>query len=1541
MAGIVELENLRSLQRDLLDFSELRLTNIDRLLSNLDAHIQAFRDLLDKPARSEASRRTLNAGMYFDAQCAHPLKYSGLRRPYTLGTIEFNDVNYQLNAEYQNEALQLSDGLDLDEVECARLLLGSGEEATELDRSRLVTAVIRFHDKRLCTLECLRLLLQQHLDVNVEEALRSVLHELILRILDFKAGAIEKETRYLQKCTLAMQNIEQWLIRLAEQAQRAATIGGASEELIEYQRHSLNQQHESLSAIYVQFVKSNYSLVEDFYKLLDHVPRIDRWNGPAMHYVPMVLCLISEFGSPEGRATLAEARALHRKLVEEKDSKPWLLPQFQAAAICWWIAEYTGWYYDRPLTSPLQGVDLAAEGLARDQAFDKALRDGALQFTLSLSTQVKSRDWQDPAQKRLTQLLNDMPMVPSEAFIAQGYLQDLTMEQLGFFVESFITNMPDTLRRFKTQEDDQRRKLLSGFLNGHQNSIPETDFNLERFLIIMSYAYEDRPDAAQTFWEDQNSNFYGFLQWASKRQATPRVGAFCEAFRAISQGPENSSAAHTFLLEDPSASSGRLRRSTALSWVQILQEIKLYAYSTQEPTSSAGRKPGISNTVKSVDIDEPESWIMLETYLRLAFHLCRESEVIRTWMLNHQDQISILDALFHLCNRGIPGSLRGCAFNLVEALLVGKSTALGNSVWTVLDQWVYGSMGAMAGGQRPPRTITYQGRAENIRFDTIASTYDECNAFLGLLTALVDPATESAELNDALPFPEQLGGANRMPGIDPYVDFVLGNVFTIQAPQQYDLLCLQTLSFRSLEFAAICLRTFNEDLLVLANESNMNVDESMNTSSLNAYARLHPFCRVMEWMFNDKVIAILFSVLHQDINEVMKSPLDSPLVLLLMAGLDVMGSIMDLQATYADIVRPLVQQELSSNRKMVCNPSLTLFEDAVANNLGIIIDLGRYCATHTPLAVSSLTLLTKFASSRKLNAVPRNLANSTANGNKLIGAFNHSQETEAVARTLIAGLDFDERELSQGPDSLGYKIKLATLEFLDKALIVSPERPSIAHALLGFTCNGAAVHVEQGSMFRSATSLFHKVLAFAVEYPDGTEGSLMSWNMRVKEKANNVLATLWCSAMTSELVLNELRDLDFLVQRFITQITLDNTTRWDGMLLEDPNNLLGEHGTSFEYYLRQRYFLLEYAAAAYRHTIRTGMSSARERVLAAILGSVTLQSGEQISYLSLLDLFDFMGLNDAYSLSRPQTKFLSSLDIKVALKNEPSSPAPRYELKLVAEQISLISNEVRKAKELKVEIDAAPLPREAQDTLCYFQAMNNRARIESAKLDTLRAWADLMALILNSGNLEIADSSVFTLRALQIMSSKLDVDALTTAAEALILARLTSTLLSNLSLDAEAFESRKASDMAYDRLFQLFRVCIRAIGNAHGNGSFREMLYSICTKFLAKTEGVVETNQRRNQRFQVVKSAGENFVETLCDDAYGGEGACGTAALLLLDAVTASIQEENPTFMLDIFSHINFVVIMVDSLKDIPDEILDDNGKGLPPTEATRYSSND
>lgn len=62
MSELHSLESLQALHADLLALSESRLLNVERLGIQLEAHIQDFRALLDKKARSEQSRKSLETG---------------------------------------------------------------------------------------------------------------------------------------------------------------------------------------------------------------------------------------------------------------------------------------------------------------------------------------------------------------------------------------------------------------------------------------------------------------------------------------------------------------------------------------------------------------------------------------------------------------------------------------------------------------------------------------------------------------------------------------------------------------------------------------------------------------------------------------------------------------------------------------------------------------------------------------------------------------------------------------------------------------------------------------------------------------------------------------------------------------------------------------------------------------------------------------------------------------------------------------------------------------------------------------------------------------------------------------------------------------------------------------------------------------------------------------------------------------------------------------------------------------------------------------
>ncbi|KAK5276615.1 hypothetical protein LTR16_010926, partial [Cryomyces antarcticus] len=178
-----------------------------------------------------------------------------------------------------------------------------------------------------------------------------------------------------------------------------------------------------------------------------------------------------------------------------------------------------------------------------------------------------------------------------------------------------------------------------------------------------------------------------------------------------------------------------------------------------------------------------------------------------------------------------------------------------------------------------------------------------------------------------------------MPGIESYVDFAVGRVFGIKSFDLSDPIQTQILRLRCLEFITTCLSSFNEDLVIIANTSNIAVDTAIDASSLAAYVRLHPFARVMEWLFNEKVLAALFATAHQDIAEVNNSAPASPLVLAVVESIKVMDLVMKLQSTYLNIVRPVIKTQATAPRAPVRNSAIASFEDAVLNDLQIIVDL--------------------------------------------------------------------------------------------------------------------------------------------------------------------------------------------------------------------------------------------------------------------------------------------------------------------------------------------------------------------------------------------------------------------------------------------------------------------------------------------------------------------------------------------------------------------------------------------------------------------------
>ena len=1442
----------------------------------------------------------------------------------TLGKIKLDDEEYAVNESFKQGALQLADTLDLDELEAAKYLIAAQKESDSLGRSVWASAVIRFHEERQILLDSLQLVFRFATYGDLDQGIRGIFQEAVNQVLKGKDEGLNAASTFTKKCLGDMKNIRKWLQDTADKLQGAIVSGSINMpgflETMEYQRNSLLRQHESLGCCISYLVKSKHPDPGDFDELSTILSACDKYENIMVHYIPYLLSLISYFGSSEGGASIEEARSFNKKLVSDRKTRPWPLQYFQAAVMTWWLSEYSGWYVDNQGGSPPHDINLDDEATERSQLFKKALEDGAFDFSMSLAIDVKPQDWYDPIRHGLRQRLQTKaPSLPFDSISFSQHLQTAVLEGVETFVDAFITNMPDNLRQLRIDEDEQRR-LTRASEYGH---------DLEKFLVIVSYAFEHRPESSQSFWTDSDSNLFGFLQWAGKRPSTPRATALCEVLIAIGEGAENADAVHLFLLEDGQSAVGKLRRINSVNWGHILLELQFYSTKVQDrapPTQSNGYD-SIGQHRKARDPEEEIS-TLYQSYLRLIAHLCRESATAKEWLLL-QSGVQIVDLCFSLCAPGASTRVRATAFGVLAALVQQKSIESGEAMWFALDQWLSGGFSDALVPQtssQAPHALVWAG---DTILETIVSGFEEPDAFVRLLQALLRPFPEEAGLNDMLPFPESLGSANRMSGIEPYIDLVMGRVFGMKVQEIGDKLQQRTLRLSCLDFIMTCLSTFNEDLVIFANQSSIAVDSTIRTSSLATYIRLHPFARVMEWLFNDKVLASLFEAAHQDVTEVNDALPDSPLVLGLIRSLEVMTTVLNLQSTYLDIVRPEIKMKSSARPASVANPSLAFFEDAFASHLSVLVDLGLYCATgHAQLNIASLVLLEMLSSSRKLIPAPVGIFGQRHDRNKLIGVLEANGESDRIARSLVDQLRVDDRELEQGPDSPRYSIKMGIVSFIKSCLLSTVNRPNIAHLLLGFSCQESSLDVHSSGSFARSTSLFHSLAQLAADLPQIEDGNFLSWLVHLKKSAIQILQILWKAPLSSIYTMTELRANEYLFIQFVDQIVVDRSTLWEGLSILHEQFYSTQSAECLGHFLQQRSALYDYAAAELRLVVQQGAPSLKDRIVSTLLGATITPEGESIFNPTLFDLFDFAELEITEALETPVLESYASLDVSICVK-EDSDGLPLYDLPSVQELVALHQIEFGRRGTLATPEAEQQFLKEGQDLLLSLHSNNQRRSLLLDRLDTLASWARLVLVVLDGSDFDTSIKSSFVLQTLQVIIPKLERYCRDNTAEALILAYLARSLFSNLDLSQPAFGQSRVGDAGNNRLFQLFKVALRAINFPSATTALRHVMYHICLQYLDGIAVSEATNDpRRRHAMRTIKSTGPRLVEVICDDAYGSEEGCRVSALLLLDSFVFVANLEQSPFLIDSMVRLNFVGILIDSIKNIPNELRETPGQG-------------
>lgn len=1228
--------------------------------------------------------------------------------------------------------------------------------------------------------------------------------------------------------------------------------------------------------------------------------------------MPVIGSYISVFGSEEGGYDLIQVRELHSKIFPASDDSTWPLPQLQAAFRAWWLAEYSGFYLDDPPEAAIPpNTDLDEEDRQRSKHFLDALKDGAFEFLLSVAGDVKSADWHDSVRVGMRNWLTRK----SSALVADsvqfaGFFQYCLMCQLEVFVDAFISNLPDVLRKLRVEEDEQRQL----------SQAHEQDLDMERFLLIIAYSYEGRPDAASNFWSDPDSNLAGFMHWASRRASTPLVASFCEMLQAIAGNDECATAAHEFLLDDGHQSSGKMRRSQSLTWTQIFRELDFFSEKIRQKPANAqiSRFRGGKPSGEHVET-EPESAMMLECYLRLMTKLSTESETTRLFLLQNANY-NLVDMLYELASGPIPSRLRGCVFLALKALMTRKTTQESHTMWNCLENWITGGYAAgHAGALRQPQPAPLVSSDRIL--DEISSGFEDPESFIQLLVALIMPAIDGSPLNDSLPFPETLGANTRNPGIDIFVDFVIGLVFSIKIQDLQDKQQLRVLRLSCLDFILACLSTFNENLIIISNESNMAIDSLVSTADLATYIGRHPFARVMEWMFNDKVLTALFNTIHQKPADVGSAAPDSPLILGILRAVEVISKVLDLEATYLDLVRPLIKKQMGPRCQSVANAAYASFQDGLMTRLNLVVDLGNYCGIgHPDLTLACLKLLEKMSSSGRFATTWLGSGRQSYR-NKAIVALEANGEHESISRSFVSEL-MAPLEAGQEAESSNYVTKIYILDFLLQCLGATPKEPTIAHLLLGFNCATDSTIVEGLDAFANQTSLFHTLLRLLIEIPSGDAGGMRKWLISIKSKTMRILRVLWSSPLTSSLVIHELGANEFLFHLLIHETVIRPDLLWEGQNADTLYFPATDGATTLIDFLSLRSFTLEYMAMELCMISQGRTPSVKRRIYDALNGQVVGDDDQHIQTPTIFDLFDFLLPEGIWEAPPPPLQIYQGLDINLSEERDADDVAI-YNTSRVQEILLLKRRELSGQGTMITPQDLIALDREEAIIIEHLISTNRQKQIASGCAKVLRSWTRLLLVMIECNDYNGTARTSFFLQALQAVLPSLETSASDRPDKALELARVAQVLLSKLAIgshNATDKQSQSIGNLVSDKLFQLFQICLQAIGKWASTPELRSVYYEICYRYLAglPERGVLSSAQPRTMK--TVQIYGERLIDVICDDAHCGEPTCQAAALVLLNALVKVGREENDGHVVETLNKLNFIGIVVDTLRNIMQE---------------------
>jgi nuclear pore complex protein Nup205 len=538
-------------------------------------------------------------------------------------------------------------------------------------------------------------------------------------------------------------------------------------------------------------------------------------------------------------------------------------------------------------------------------------------------------------------------------------------------------------------------------------------------------------------------------------------------------------------------------------------------------------------------------------------------------------------------------------------------------------------------------------------------------------------------------------------------------------------------------------------------------------------------------------------------------------------------------------------------------------------------------------------------------------------------------EHEVISRQFVAEL-VTPLDVGREAESPSYMTKIFILDFLHKCLEETPRKPTIAHLLLGFKCGIDSLSTESHGPFADGTSLFHSTLRLLLETPSGDAQGMRMWLLAIKARIMKILHILWTSPLSAPLVIEELRENEFLSHLLARETMIQPDLLWEGQHIAAPEFPLTDGAPTLLDFLTIRSATFEYIGMELCMISQGRMPSVKRQIFEALNGRVAGDGNTPIQTPTIFDLFDFLLPEGVWDWAVPQLQLYQGIDLSVCVEKDASSNTI-YNIERVKEVLLLKRNETRTSGALISAQDLELIEREEASIVEYLVSSNRKQQVVTEGLHVLKTWTKLLLIMVETSDFKDSARISFFLQALQAILPSLEAFAADRPEEAFELAKVAKVLLFKLDLSSSE-ESKTTSpaigNLIGEKLFQLFQTCLQATGKWAGTVQLRSVYYEICYWYLTgmSSDGVLSSG--RDKTIQTIHAYGERLINVVCEDAYCGEPGCQTAALIFLNTLVSLDQQTKNSYVVETLNKLNFIGILIDSLRNIMQEWHSAQGPG-------------